>query len=502
MAVSITATSNASGYTAGTPILFTITVNTSGTLSGASVSASSTPASIGTPAVLPTSTNIPSSSASGVYTFYATLVVPALPPPSAVFTFTLMQGATILGSTSVTLTRSSTIVITKTANTSVYAQGQTITYNYLIQNAFTAPVTITTVADTIAGVATTSIAGGGSTTATIPVAGSIVYTATYVATAADVTTGTINNTVLSVSTVGVASASLTLYAAANTFRSFGASITKAANVSSFSAVGTVITYTYTVVNTTFFPPGVSFVGCTLVDYNPGVTGITGPTFLNPGTSGVYTGTYVTTASDLAAGYVSNLGMFNSTTARLATIATPAYNGLVIPSSVVCVHSSSLVWRVDGEERMLVKISTLKDGDSVLAADGKAAKVLEVMTCHDQHPESKMPHTCVVFPPDSIAPGVPNSLFVIDPGHPIAAPEFFLRNGEEGLVPAGWYLDRGRYTGIYKSDWHAVSKILPGPSLRYDLILEMTSCGAYIANGVAVRARWTKDRPNYWHDADE
>ena len=386
-----------------------------------------------------------------------------------------------------------------------------IGYNYLIQNASTGAVTISSVADSKAGIATVN----GIPTATIPVGGSIVYKANYTATTADTTLGSVTNTVGVSSTLGFVASSLTVFAAyqppsgnvANSNLVNGAIINKTANISSFTSAGVAVSYTYTVVNMTYFT-GQTLVGATLIDYNPGVTGITGPSSIAPGASGIYTGTYVTTAADVAAGYVSNLAEFKATagTSGLNAIATPVYSGLVITTpTFVCIHGSSRVWYTDaeGKEKTLMKVSDIKNGDYVLGVDGKPAKVVEVVTCRDRHPESKTPHTCVVFPPDSIAPGVPNRLFVVDPGHPISTSESFLLNGMEGLVPAGWYLQQeGKYTDVYKSDWQTASKMLDGSSLRYDLILEMTSCGTYLANEVAVQARWTISRPNYWHDADE
>ena len=504
--MSVVIFANTGRYTVGTPILFTIIVSSPTSIPLTDVIASSTP--IGTPMVISQSAMAPATGVPVNLVFYATLTAPSsLTDPNTTFTFTVVVGGSVVPTSPVILSKSNTIVVTKTANTSAYATGQVIGYNYLIQNASAAPVTITSVTDNKAGVATVN----GILSVPIPVGGSVVYKANYTATAADTTTGSIFNTANVSSTAGFASASLTVFAAypaslSNPNIVNGAIITKSASPSSFTAAGMSISYTYTVTNMTY-GAAQTLGNATLIDSNSSVTGITGPSSIAPGATAIYTGTYVTTAADVATGYITNLGEFYATAGTVGTnfIATPAYSGLVITLSLVCIHSTSRVWYTDveGKGKTLREVSDIKDGDYVLGADGKPAKVVEVVTCRDRHPESKTPHTCVVFPPDSIKDGVPSHLFVVDPGHPIGTPESFSLNGMGGLVPAGWYLQQeGKYTGVYKSDWSAITKKLGGTSLRYDLILEMTSCGAYLANDVPVQARWTVGRPNYWHDADE
>ena len=84
----------------------------------------------------------------------------------------------------------------------------------------------------------------------------------------------------------------------------GVSLAKTANVTSYSAPGIPITYSYKVTNT----GNVSLTAVTVTDPHVGLSGISCPgTTLAPGASETCTATYTTTQADVDAGSISNTG---------------------------------------------------------------------------------------------------------------------------------------------------------------------------------------------------
>ena len=506
--ISVVISVNADNFIATTPLLFTLRVslNPSATTSTVSVTPQSAGPS-GTPIMLNSTQEV---QPGGVTIFYATLVAGSIPgvisPVPVAFSFVVNNGTFSTLVTVSSIYNPGTVVVSKTANTSTYNNTTLITYNYLVQNDGSSPAMIVSVLDSKAGAATVN----GAATAPLPAGGSIVFKASYAATTDDVTAGSITNVVTVTSVMdaveSAVTASLVLYPYPDFAIPFvpafiGLSISKSANVTSFNTFNENIIYTYVVTNNGFGTPGASQL-VTVTDLNPAVTITTPPQIIATGMSVTFTGTYVTTMADVTNGYVSNLGQAvgNPGATSFFTI---AYSGLVINAGpLVCIHSSSLVWHINDSRKEQREISAIKNGDMVLAADGKPAWVKRVMMCRDRHPDSKTPHTCIVFPPNSLAPGVPDKLFIVDPGHPIATPEHFNTIGVVGLMPAKWYIDRDVPTTAYKSDWYAIKELVDGLPLRYDLVLEDGSCGAYLANGVVVKARISAKPAGYWHDADE
>lgn len=499
---------NTNGYIAGTPLLYTVIVRNGGTTSG-NVSVAFVPtAPAGAPVILTNS--VPIILGTSRYAiFYATYTATVADVAHGIITYTVTatDGTSTASMPISTPASSNGISVTKTANNLIALSHASMTYNYLIQNSNASQVYITSVTDANSVLGTLTGTVNGNTTDTIPGAvGGVPSSITFKASG---TLPTIINNVNDVVTVttNVGTASATLITPPSEFVTSssynGVTITESASPNPFTGFnppGSPITFTYNVTNNSFS----TITGATVTDFNPGII-ITGPATIAPLTTATYTGTYIVTVADVGNGYINSVGMSNGlvTIDGTTTFPTVAYSALVVPYVAICIHSSSQVWYLPDakvEKKMSRMISEIKAGDHVLGVDGRPAKVLDVPACQPRHPGSKEPHSCIVFPPDSIKDGVPSSLFVVDPGHPISTPEFFLRAGQEGLVPAIWYCTESK--SAYKSDWYTVAKILPGSLLRYDLILETTSCGAYLANNVAVRARWRLDTPNYWHDADD
>ena len=101
---------------------------------------------------------------------------------------------------------------------------------------------------------------------------------------------------------------------------------------------------------------------------------------------------------------------------------------------------------------------------------------------------------MVFEPNSLGPGLPTSRLAIDPKHPMSLPSEYCLKGKNALRPSIKFqkLDQS----IQKLHWGEVESLLPGENLRYDLVLSDDSCGAYLANGIVIKARDTVNTPGY------
>ena len=198
-----------------------------------------------------------------------------------------------------------TLVKSSTAN-SFNAPGILITYHYLVTNTSTSQtLTSINVTDPQPGLSAVtcpqpSLAAGASETCT----------ATYTTTQADVDRGSITNTGTAHGTpptgpVVTASSTLTVPAVQNA----SIALDKTANVPSFNAPGTLITYSYKVTNT----GNVTLHSVTVTDPMPGLSSITcNTTTLAPGANETCTATYTTTQADVDRGNISNTGTATGT----------------------------------------------------------------------------------------------------------------------------------------------------------------------------------------------
>lgn len=195
------------------------------------------------------------------------------------------------------------------------------------------------------------------------------------------------------------------------------------------------------------------------------------------------------------GQITEIGLINQ-----------AGDPLVSPDAIVffpaiCVHGSSLITMADGER---MSISNVKKGATILGADGKVTPVTDVLPCWLKVPMNPAYHSCIVFEPNSLGIGVPDRRFAIDPGHPMCTPAEFRKGGLSALKEAKHYFQRGERRRrsskkrIQVTDWEKVQDLLPGAQRRYDLLMPHDSCGAYLANGVVVKARVSVKEPGYDH----
>lgn len=200
-----------------------------------------------------------------------------------------------------------------------------------------------------------------------------------------------------------------------------------------------------------------------------------------------------------------------------------YKGLYGLASVppACIHKSSRVLCRSGVQ---IEISNLKPGESIALANGRFDRVQQVVPCGNQrrHALDSNHHVCLVFESDSISPGVPNSRFIVDPGHPICPPTDYARKGHLALKMARvWFLAAKPGT-VQMTTWNKIpsaytaletlisdhisddgsqdSDLQPAEideKSRYDLVLESGE-SAFIANNVAVMSRHSFELAGYDH----
>ena len=128
---------------------------------------------------------------------------------------------------------------------------------------------------------------------------------------------------------------------------------------------------------------------------------------------------------------------------------------------------------------------------MLGADGKPAIVLDKLRCWLQPTDLVQSCCCVLMEPGCLGDGLPTQTLAIDPGHPMC-----LRSEFPALRPAKTF---AATKGCSIVPWTELDGILPAPHWRYDLVLDPLSCGAYIANGVAVMSRRARTAPGYDYD---
>jgi uncharacterized repeat protein (TIGR01451 family) len=209
-------------------------------------------------------------------------------------------------SLTISAVQSPSIALLKTANVpSFSAPGTVVTYSYRVTNTGNVTLSPVTVTDPMIGLSAITCPNSPLLPHT-----SEVCTATYTSTQADVDRGSINNTGTATGTpptgpnvTGTSSVSIPAV------QTRGISLTKTANVTAISAVGTVVTYSYFVTNT----GNVTLNPVTVTDPMLGLTAIACPdTALAPGASETCTAAYTTTQADLDRGSVTNTGTATGT----------------------------------------------------------------------------------------------------------------------------------------------------------------------------------------------
>ena len=201
--------------------------------------------------------------------------------------------------------------------TSFTASGQVVSYTYTVTNNGDVPLHDVTVDDSKLG----AVCGAPFA---LPLAAKRTCTARHVTTTADVAAGRVANTA---TVTGVAPAAGTVQAQVALVIMLravpGIAITKHANVTSFAAAGTVITYSYTVTNTGNVP----LHGVAVVDSKAGAVPCPTAT-LGVGASMTCTARYTASTADVSAGHIANTATVTGTTTTGTTVTSKA--SLAIP----------------------------------------------------------------------------------------------------------------------------------------------------------------------------
>jgi uncharacterized repeat protein (TIGR01451 family) len=198
------------------------------------------------------------------------------------------------------------VTIIKSANISSYsAPGTLVTYSYKVTNTGNVTLNSVTVTDPMFWLSRISCP-----TNTLSPGATETCTATYTTTQADVARGSIRNvgTVFALApswTWVAASSSLTIPAV----QTPKIAIVKSASISSFSAPGTRVTYSYKVTDT----GNVTLSPVTVTDPMSGLSRISCPTnSLSPGATETCTAIYTTTQADVTRGSITNVGTATGT----------------------------------------------------------------------------------------------------------------------------------------------------------------------------------------------
>lgn len=166
------------------------------------------------------------------------------------------------------------------------------------------------------------------------------------------------------------------------------------------------------------------------------------------------------------------------------------SSIVTFSSVLCLHSSSLVKMLNGDSK---PIMDLKFGDRIVDGNDSPATVQEVIQCWLTPTWWKASQPCLLLPKGSLGNDLPSEILAIDPGHPICLQENFRKEGMNALKPANDYVE---YRSSFIVPWDKVSNVIPGDNHRYDLVLVEAECKTFIANGVVVQSRTTRETIGY------
>ena len=202
-----------------------------------------------------------------------------------------------------TNTATGSLSVTKTADVATYTEAnQTITYTIVVKNTGATSLTGVTVADSLAGVTATYTSGYTDTDSVLDVGETWVYTAAYTTTQADVDGGLPIENIATVDTDQTTPVASDPATTTNTATG-SLSVTKTADVATYTEANQTITYTIVVKNT----GATSLTGVTVADSLAGVTATytSGDTdtdsVLDVGETWVYTAAYTTTQADVDGG---------------------------------------------------------------------------------------------------------------------------------------------------------------------------------------------------------
>jgi uncharacterized repeat protein (TIGR01451 family) len=230
------------------------------------------------------------------------------------------------------------ISLVKSASiTSYSAAGTPVTYSYKMTNTGNVTLTSVGVTDPMTGLSaiscsSTTLAPGASETCT----------ATYTTTQADVDAGALSNTGTATGTPPsgpkvTASSSVTIPA----IQGPAIALVKSASITSYSAAGTPVTYSYKVTNT----GNVTLTSVGVTDPMTGLSAISCPgTTLAPGASETCTATYTTTQADVDAGSLTNTGTATGTSpagTKVTATSTLTVPGPTSSPKITLVKSASI-----------------------------------------------------------------------------------------------------------------------------------------------------------------
>jgi uncharacterized repeat protein (TIGR01451 family) len=242
-------------------------------------------------------------------------------------TGTSPSGTKVTASSSLTVpaVQSPAIAVKKSSTTPNYAApGNTIAYNYVVTN--TGNVTLGGIS--VSDIQTAPAIQSGLSAVSCPTGplapgATETCTATYTATQADVDNGSVNDTATASGTPPAPKAPVTSTPSSATVPAVQTpkiSLVKSASVTSYSAAGTPITYSYLVTNT----GNVSLSSVGVTDPMAGLSAITCPsTTLAPGASETCTASYTTTQADVDAGSLSNTGTATGTSPTGTKVTAPS-----------------------------------------------------------------------------------------------------------------------------------------------------------------------------------
>jgi uncharacterized repeat protein (TIGR01451 family) len=303
--ISLTKTANAQQFAqAGTPIQYSYQATDTGNVTLTSVTV--TDPMPGLSAIsCPTTTLAPSASenCTATYTTTQANVDAGGITNTGTVVGTPPSGPQVTSSSTVTVPalNGAAIGMTKTANVPNYsAAGTLITYSYQVTNTGNKTLSSVHVTDTKSGVSAVTCPSS-----TLAPSASETCTATYTTTQGDVDAGSVTNLATAFGNPPTgAQVSQTVPLTVSAVQNPSIGITKSANVNSFSAAGTPITYSYAVTNT----GNVTLSSVHVTDPQPGLSAVSCPhSSLAPAVSETCTATYTTTQGDVDSGVLNNTG---------------------------------------------------------------------------------------------------------------------------------------------------------------------------------------------------
>jgi uncharacterized repeat protein (TIGR01451 family) len=389
--LSLAKTANVTGYSAsGTPITYSYKVTNTGNVTLTAVSVTDPHAglsaiSCGSSSLAPGA----SETCTATYTTTQADVNAGSISNTGTASGKAPTGSTVTATSSLTIPASEAPALTlkKSANATSYsATGTLITYSYLVTNTGNVDLTAVSVTDPHVNLSaiscpSASLAPGIAETCT----------ATYTTTQADVDAGSISNTGTAsgkppTGPAVTATSSLTIPATASP----KVSVVKSASVASYSALGTLITYSYKVTNT----GNVELTAVSVTDPHVNLSAISCPSAsLAPGISETCTATYTTTQADLDAGSISNTG---------------TASGKPPTGPVVTATSSLTIPAVDTPALALVKSASVASYSALGTLITYSYKVTNTGNVDLTAVSVTDPHvnlSAIVCPSASLAPGI-------------------------------------------------------------------------------------------------